>query len=156
MDKIVTPDGRQTSREIVEHPPCVAVVAVAANGDILLVRQYREAAAESLLEIPAGGINKDESPEAAVARELREEIGLKPGKITPLGGFYSTPGYGTEYLHLFLATELEPAPLEAEDTAAITVQTVSPEAIAGLIRSGEIKDAKTIAGLLRYLCLEAV
>jgi len=118
------------------------------------VRQYREAAAESLLEIPAGGIDEGESPEAAVVRELREEIGLKPGKITPLGGFYSTPGYGTEYLYLFLATEMEPAPLEAEDTAVITVETVSAEAIPGLIRSGDIRDSKTIAGLLRYLCME--
>jgi ADP-ribose pyrophosphatase len=151
VDAVQCPDGHQSQREIIEHAECVAVVPVNDNGDILLVRQFRKAIEKDLLEIPAGGIEKNEDPETAVRRELQEEIGYLPGKVERLGGFYSSPGFCNEYLHLFLATSLKSSRLVAEDTESITVVAVKPERIKALIASGEICDSKSIAGLLSYL-----
>ncbi len=151
VDTVRTPEGRQTTREIVEHSDCIAVVAVDVKDNILLVKQYRKAIGKELLEIPAGGIEPGENPAAAVEREMREETGLLPHKIEPLGGFYSTPGYTTEYLYLFLATELVPMPLTAEDTAEITLISIPQDRIPSMIASGEICDSKSISGLLKYL-----
>ena len=149
----VTAGGRETTREIVEHDECVAVVAVDGDGRLLLVRQFRKPVEKDLLEIPAGGIDPGEEPAAAVRREMREETGFRPGKVERLGGFYAVPGYGTEYLHLFLAAELVHDPLTAEDTDGIEVVRVAPAEIPELINSGAICDAKSIAGLLQYLYL---
>ena len=99
-----------------EHRDCVAIVAIDANDNVLLVNQFRKPVEKELLEIPAGGIDVSEDPVAAVRREMREETGYLPQKVERLGGFYSTSGYGTEYLHLYLATDLTPSPLYAEDT----------------------------------------
>lgn len=151
VDTVQTVDGRKTTRDIVEHSECVAIVAVDSDGKILLVRQYRLPAGKQLLEIPAGGIDGDEEPADAVRRELQEETGYLPKKVEKIGGFYSTPGFCTEYLHLFLATELEPSRLIAEDTESITLERIDPDQISGLIHSGEICDAKSIAGLLTWL-----
>ena len=140
-----------TTREIVEHPECVAVVPVDAQGNVLLVRQYRHAAGKELLEIPAGGIDPGEDPETAVGREMGEETGFSPRTIKKLGGFYSSPGFCTEYLHLFLATDLVPHRLEAEDTEAIQVVKTRPGDLEGLIKSGAICDSKSIAGIYTYL-----
>jgi ADP-ribose pyrophosphatase len=154
VDTVEKPGGVKTTREVVEHSDCIAVVAVDQDGKILLVRQYRKPVEEELLEIPAGGIELGETPAEAVCRELQEEIGYFPNNLEDLGGFYSAPGYCTEYLHLFLATELTPSRLEAEDTHAIQVVRVSPNKVLGLINSGEICDAKSVAGLLRFLWRE--
>jgi ADP-ribose pyrophosphatase len=151
VDTVRTVDGRETTREVVEHDECVAVVAVDRDGQVLLVRQFRKPVEKELLEIPAGGIDPGEDPVAAVRREMREETGYAPQKVVKLGGFYAVPGYGTEYLHLYLATELVPDPLTAEDTEGIEVVRVAPEEIPELIKTGAICDAKSIAGLLQYL-----
>ena len=145
------PSGRETKREIVEHSDCVAVVAVDADENVLLVRQFRKPIDKELLEIPAGGIDAGEDPVAAVRRELQEEIGYLPQKVERLGGFYSTPGYCTEYLHLYLATDLVPSQLHAEDTESISVVPVPLRQVPQLITSGDICDAKSIAGLFAYL-----
>ena len=87
VDTVRTPDGRETTREIVEHEECVAVIAVDEEGDILLVRQFRKPAEKELLEIPAGGIDPGETPEDSVRREMREETGFLPRKLEKLGGF---------------------------------------------------------------------
>jgi ADP-ribose pyrophosphatase len=144
-------DGRQTTREIVEHGDCIAVVAIDADNNALLVKQFRKPVEKELLEIPAGGINPGEDPEAAVQRELREETGYLPQKLERLGGFYSAPGYCSEYLYLYLATDLIPSQLFAEDTEEISLVRVSMVQILSLIASGSICDAKSIAGLLTYL-----
>jgi ADP-ribose pyrophosphatase len=151
VDTVLTADGRESTREIVEHSECIAVVPVDANGDILLVRQYRKALEKETLEIPAGGIDPGESPETAVRRELQEEIGFYPERVQRLGGFYSSPGFCTEYLYLYLAAGLKPSRLIAEDTAGIKVVRIQPNRIREMIRSGEICDSKSIAGLLCYL-----
>jgi ADP-ribose pyrophosphatase len=151
IDTVRMPSGRETTREIVEHSDCVAIIAVDAEDNILLVNQFRKPVEKRLLEIPAGGIEPGEEPEDCVRREMREETGFLPRKVERLGGFYSTPGYGTEYLHLYLATELVHSPLQAEDSESIKLVRVSLSEIPGLITSGEICDAKSIAGLLMFL-----
>jgi ADP-ribose pyrophosphatase len=153
VDEVLKPNGKTTTREIVEHKDCVAVVVLDHKDNVILVRQYRKAVGKHLLEIPAGSIDNGEQPIAAVRRELQEEIGYLPNKIDKLGGFYSTPGFCTEYLHLYLATYLIPSRLEAEDTEDIKVERVPLSKIPDLIASGEICDAKSIAGLFRVLSL---
>jgi len=151
IDTVRMPSGRETTREIVEHADCVAIIAVDDEDNILLVNQFRKAVEKRLLEIPAGGIEPGEEPADCVRRELREETGFLPKKVERLGGFYSTPGYGTEYLHLYLATELIPSPLQAEDSESIKLVRVPLSEIPSLITSGSICDAKSIAGLLMFL-----
>jgi ADP-ribose pyrophosphatase len=151
VDTVEKASGKKTTREVVEHSDCIAVVALDEQGRILLVRQFRHPVGKFLLEIPAGGIDPGEEPIDSVRRELQEEIGYFPQKIDKLGGFYSIPGYGTEYLHCFLATDLVPARLVAEDTDDIELVRLSPDEISRLIASGEICDAKSIAALLMFL-----
>ena len=148
IETITKSDGRRTTREIVEHADCVAIVAIDSEDNVLLVRQPREAAKKILLEIPAGGIDPGESPLQAVRRELQEETGYQPQKVRRIGGFYSSPGYCTEYLYLYLATKLQHAPLQAEDTEEIELVRTPISRIPQLIASGEICDAKSISGLL--------
>ena len=151
VDTIKLPGGKQTTREIVEHENCVAIVALDAADNILLVKQFRKPVEKDLLEIPAGGIDPGETPEDAVRREMREETGFLPQKVAKLGGFYSSPGFCTEYLHLYLATDLVASPLQAEDSESISLVRVPLAQITGLIASGAICDAKSIAGLLAFL-----
>jgi ADP-ribose pyrophosphatase len=153
VDTVKEFETETTTREIVEHADCVAIIPVDEANNVLMVRQYREAVAKYLLEIPAGGIDPGEEPADAVRRELQEEIGFLPDKITEIGGFYSAPGYCTEYLHLYLATDLKPSQLEAEDTAGIEIIAVPATKIKTLLASGNICDAKSVAGLLRFLFL---
>ena len=150
VDTVRLLGGRETQREIVEHKDCVAVVAVDADDNVLLVKQFRKPVEKDLLEIPAGGIEEGEDPVTTVRREMREETGYLPQKVEALGGFYSAPGFCTEYLHLYLATDLIPSQLFAEDTEGIKLVRVPVSQIPALITSGRICDAKSIAGLLTY------
>jgi ADP-ribose pyrophosphatase len=151
VDTVEKAGGRKTTRDVVEHSDCVAVVVIDGQDNIILVRQFRHPVDRFLLEIPAGGIDPGEEPLDSVRRELQEEIGYFPRRIDKLGGFYSIPGYGTEYLHCFLATDLIPGRLVAEDTEDIELIRISPREIPRLITSGEICDAKSIAALLMFL-----
>ncbi len=151
VDSVKLPGGKQTTREIVEHENCVVIVALDDADNILLVKQFRKPVEKELLEIPAGGIDPGETPEDAVRREMREETGFLPQKVAKLGGFYSSPGFCTEYLHLYLATDLVSSPLQAEDSESISLVRVPLAQITGLIASGAICDAKSIAGLLAFL-----
>jgi len=146
VDGVAKPNGTKTTREVVEHVDCVVILPIDSSGNILLVRQYRHAVDKELLELPAGSIDPGETPEEAATRELREETGYKPGKLEKLGGFYAAPGYCTEYLHFFRASQLERSPLTAEDTDEIDLVPISAGEVPGLIASGQICDAKTIAG----------
>lgn len=151
VDTIEKQSGQVTTREIVEHSDCIAVVAVDDSDNIVMVKQFRTPVNKMLLEIPAGGVKEGEDPEDCVRRELQEEIGYLPGKLQRLGGFYAAPGYCSEYLHIFLATQLAESRLIAEDTDEIEVVRVPVAKITSLIDSGDICDAKSIAGLLLYL-----
>ncbi|NWF77738.1 MAG: NUDIX hydrolase [Chloroflexi bacterium] len=151
VDTVEKASGEKTTREVVEHSECVAIVPLDEQDNVLLVRQFRHVVDKFLLEIPAGGIDPGEELIDAVRRELQEEIGYFPQKIERLGGFYTIPGYGTEYLHCFLATDLVPARLVAEDTDEIELVRVPLNQIRQLIASGEICDGKSIAALLMLL-----
>ena len=148
VDTVELADGRRSTREIVEHDPVVVIVPVDEAGDVVLVRQYRLATGEVLLEIPAGIVDPGEDPEAAAQRELREETGLSARTLTRLGGFYASPGFLTEYMTVFLAEGLEESPLDADDDEDIVVLRVTLAEAVRLVESGEIKDAKSVAGIL--------
>ncbi|MDD4923564.1 MAG: NUDIX hydrolase [Dehalococcoidales bacterium] len=154
IDEIRLSDGSTSTREIVEHSDAVVVVPIDRSGNILLVKQYRRAAGKDLLELPAGGVEPGENPLETVRRELQEEIGYLPNKIISMGGFYASPGYNTEYLHLYLASDLAPAKLHAEDTDSIEVVPVPIKSITDYIKSGKICDAKSVAGILYYMFLK--
>ena len=150
VDTISLPGGKTSIREIVERIPCVCMVAV-DSGDVLLVRQYRKPIEAELLEVPAGGIEPGESPRDAVIRELREETGHTAGTLQHLQSFYMSPGYCTEEMHAYLATDLRPAALDPDYDENIQVVRVPLSQIHDLLRRGEIRDAKSITCLLLAL-----
>jgi ADP-ribose pyrophosphatase len=141
--------GRMIEKEIVEHPDSVGIVAV-SGGDVILVTQYRRASGRVLLEIPAGKIEKGETPRQAAVREMAEEIGYS-GKLEPLMKWYLAPGYSTELMHVFVATRLrkiERGPLDDDEN--IRIKKMKLDAAVRKCLSGEIKDTKTVAALLAY------
>ncbi len=148
VDTVRLPSGRLTTREIAEHSDSVCIVPLDSEGNVLLVRQYRKSVESNLLEVPAGGIEENEAPEDAVLRELQEEVGYTAGKITRLAGFWVSPGWCTEFMHAYLATELSPARLDADFDENITVIQVPLAQTIDLISSGEIQDGKSVASLL--------
>lgn len=148
LDDVRLPDGRTAMREVLEHAPAVCVVALDADDNVLLVRQFRLPTNKALLEIPAGSCDPDEDPAAAAARELAEECGYTPGKLERLAGFYSAPGFLTEYLHLYLATELREEQRDADDDENVEVVRVPVDEAVARAARGEFEDAKTLVGLL--------
>ena len=151
VDTVQLPNGGLSAREIVEHSDAVAVVPVDSYGNVILVRQYRKAVEETLLEVPAGGIDVGETPEAAARRELLEETGFTAKAVESLGGFYTTPGFCTELMHSFLATGLTPGEAQPEFDESIEVVSVPLGEIRTMLREGEFHDAKSIASLLLVL-----
>jgi ADP-ribose pyrophosphatase len=143
-------------RDFVGHPGAVAIVALDADGRVALVRQWRLAADDVMIEIPAGGLDladdgSKEDPKLAARRELEEETGLRAGTWRKLGAFYSAPGFTDELMHLYLATDLAPADPDGrlgpdEDERLILEWRPWRDAVAAVER-GEIRDAKSVAGL---------
>ena len=148
VDTIRLPDGGTSQREIVEHGASVVVVPVDEQGRVILVRQYRKPPEKALLEAPAGGLEEGETPEEGVLRELQEEIGFIPGSLQGMGGFWMAPGFCTEYMHAFIATDLTQSTLPPDEDENIEVEPVPLVQVPELIRSGEIQDSKSIAALL--------
>ena len=147
VDAVGLPSGREAVREVVEHGASVVIVPVDPDNSILLVRQYRYPVGRSLLEAPAGRVESEESPDDCAQRELQEEVGYASRDLQPLGGFWMSPGYCTEYMHAYLARDLVPSRLDPDADEEIVVERVSVERAEKLIRWGEIEDAKTIAAL---------
>ena len=130
-----------------EHSDVVAIVPLLEGDDVLLVRQYRLPTEKVLLEVPAGGVETGESVEAAAQRELGEECGQRAGRLERLGGFYVSPGFCNEFVHVFLATQLEPVESHPDpDEQLVVVRLPLPEALR-LVSGGEIQDGKSIIGL---------
>jgi len=147
-DSLRLPDGHETRFDIVEHVGSVIIVPLDQQGNLLFVRQYRHAAGLDLLELPAGTLDEEEAPEVCAAREIREETGMAAGHLEHLGGFYLAPGYSTEYMHVYLATDLHPDPLEADADEFLTVETVPLFQAFSAARAGQYPDAKTLAAIL--------
>jgi ADP-ribose pyrophosphatase len=147
-DYLKTPDDRETKFEIIEHGGSVIIIPVDAQGNIHFVRQYRHAAGIDLLELPAGTRDDNEPYEDCAAREIREETGMAAGKLLKVGEFYLAPGYSTEFMAVYLATELKHNPLEADDDEFLEVEKISIENAFEMAEKGEIPDAKSLAALL--------
>jgi ADP-ribose pyrophosphatase len=146
---VTLPDGKPAKRELIIHPGAVAIVPLDADENVYLVRQFRIAANQDLLEIPAGTLEPNEDPAACAERELQEEAGVKPASLQSLGGLFVAPGYTTEYIHLFLAQDLTPSELPKDDDEFIDVIKMPFTEALALIEQDAIRDGKTIAGLLR-------
>lgn len=142
-------DGKVVDREVVEHRDSVGIVAISGS-DVILVTQYRHAAGKVLLEIPAGKMEDGETPRQAAIREMAEELGCS-GKLTPLLKWYLAPGYSTELMHVFVATNLRKikrGPLDDDEN--IKIKKIKLNAAVKKCLSGEIRDSKTVASLLAY------
>ncbi|MDQ6693308.1 MAG: NUDIX hydrolase [Chloroflexota bacterium] len=145
------PDGNERPREIVLHPGAVALVVVDEEKKLLLVRQYRRAVDRALLEIPAGTREKGEDAEACARREVMEEVGYEAASVVRLGGFYSAPGFCTEFLDCYLLTGLKENKQQGDDDENIEVERLSVAEALQAIQTGEICDAKSICGILLWL-----
>lgn len=148
VDTVRLPNGKTSTREIAEHRGAVAMVPLLDHETVVLVRQDRLAAGARLLEIPAGTLDPDEKIEACAHRELAEEIQYKAGRMIKLCSFFTAPGYTTEKIHTFLALDLTPCQGHGDDDEFIEIVTMPLHQAIQMISSGEIEDAKTIAGLL--------
>ena len=146
--RVQLPDGKERNYDLVNHGEAVVIVPVTEDGKILFVRQYRLGAGKIMLELPAGMMNPGEDPDTSAARELREETGNESADIQRLGGFYITPGYCTEYLHIYLAKNLKWNPLPQDDDEFLSTAAIPVEEAFSLAENGEMDDAKSIAGLL--------
>jgi ADP-ribose pyrophosphatase len=150
LKQLVQADGSTQLREIVEHVPGAATVAIDADGQVLLVRQLRPAVDRRLLELPAGLVDPGEVPIETARRELEEETGFTAERLEPLVSFYTSPGFSTELLHLFAATGLRPVTAHQDAEEDIEVVHMPLEQAIQQVLDDELSDAKTVTGLLAY------
>ena len=155
VDEVSMADGRRARREVVEHPDAVVILAIRDDGNIAFVRQWRHPTGRPLLELPAGRVDPGESPEETARRELREEVGLDPGRLDLARGFYVAPGFADEFLHGYIARDCTESPLEADEDEELIVEWKPLGEAIDLVDAGEIIDAKSVI-LIQYLALEAV
>ena len=148
VDEVRLPGGKSAIREVVDHRPAVVIVPIDEFGRILMVKQYRYAVGETLLEAPAGIVEEGEDPDDTAQRELQEEIGRMAGDLRKLGEFWATPGFCNEMMHAYVARDLRHSSLDADEDEDITVVPVPMAEALDMIANGQIRDAKTIAALL--------
>jgi ADP-ribose pyrophosphatase len=146
VDEVEADDGHQSTREVIEHRGAVGIVCIDGD-DVVLVRQYRHATTEELLEIPAGKLEAGEDPEVCAARELVEEVGLRPKRLEHLATFYTTPGFSNERFHLYFTDDVTSEAGGTDPGEIVTIERRPAESVKTLIESGEIRDAKSLLGL---------
>ncbi len=151
QDVVQFPGEREARLDIVEHNGAVTIFPLDVRQRVWFVRQYRHAAAQALLELPAGTLEKGEDPLVCAQRELQEEIGMRAGELLPLGEFFLAPGYSTEYMHVFLARDLSPSTLPGDEDEFLVVEQIPLPQVLTMARSGHIQDAKTLAALFLAL-----
>ena len=149
LDKAELPNGRVASREVVEHPGGVAILPLFDDGTVSLVRQFRYPFQEVVAELPAGKLERGEDHRLAALRELEEEVGASCGRLTYLGCLYSSPGFSSEVLHMYLAHELTEGSCHPVEDEFLSVERIPFSALVEQVRQGEIKDAKTVALVLK-------
>ena len=142
--------GKAKTFEFIHHPGAVAMIPIDREGNLILVRQWRRAISQIIIEIPAGTLEENEDPLQCAQRELQEEIGYRAENMHKIGGFFPTPGFCDEYIHLFVAKDLAPSVLPPDDDEGIDVVTVKPTDALRWIEEGRIQDAKSIAGILLW------
>ena len=145
---LVETRGGRSERDIVEHNGGSIMIGLTDDGKVLMVRQYRKAFEKPLLELPAGKTDPGEAPEVTAAREFREETGYTASDVRKLLTFYPTCGYSAETLHIFICRDLTPGMTEWDDSESLDVLEYDVDELIGMIMRNEIKDAKTIIGLL--------
>lgn len=150
-DRVIEPAGHECSREIVVHPGAVCIVARPVPDRVILIRQYRHATGKELLEIPAGTLHHGEDPVECAVRELEEETGYRASSMTERARFWTTPGFTTEYMYLYEATNLVQTQINPDEDEVIEVDIVSRSEALQMVDDGRIQDAKSILGLLRIL-----
>ena len=148
-DKARLMDGRITNREVVEHPGGVAVFAMDDQGRVALVRQYRYPMGEETLELLAGKLEPGEDPRDSGLRELAEETGLVPGTFEDMGCLYSSPGILAERIYLYFAKDLTQGPTHPDDGEFVETVWLPYQDLVDKARRGEIKDGKTLVGILK-------
>jgi ADP-ribose pyrophosphatase len=146
-DLVKLPDGTSSTLDIVQHNNAITIIPLDGEGRIWLVRQYRHAGGEVLLELPAGTLDEQELPEVCAYREVREEIGMSAAKLVNIGEFFLAPGYSTEYMYVYLATGLLPDPLETDEDEFLEVEQMPVKELYDLAERGKIQDCKTLAAL---------
>lgn len=146
-DEVMLPNGKTGTREVVEHAGAVAVVPLTKDGNIILVRQFRHAVGQVMLEVPAGKLDPGEKPEACAMRELAEETGFKADTLRKLTSMYTTPGFSDEIIHLYAAEDLVPSDKMPDEDEFINTEVYTPEQIRAMIASGELCDAKSLVAL---------
>lgn len=149
VDKVRLPNGKEAGREVCRHPGGVAVLPLAQDGTVTLVRQYRYPIARLLLELPAGKLERGEDPFPAAQRELSEETGFTAGEWTDLGSMYSSPGFCDEKLYLYLARDLTGASSHPDEDEFLDTVVMPFDELLERVLSGEIDDAKTVAAALK-------
>jgi ADP-ribose pyrophosphatase len=162
IDTVELPDGSRSTRDIAEHPGAVAMVAVDPDDNVLLVRQWRHAIGQALLEIPAGSLDRHpdgtiEDHADAAKRELEEETGFRAATWRYLGRFYSAPGFTSELLHVYLATDLATAHVDRlgpDPDERLELERMPLADAIAMARRGEFHDAKSLVGLLWVAGLE--
>lgn len=156
VETVQLPNGKIGTREILHHSGAVAILPIREDGDIIMVRQFRKALNQTLLEIPAGKLESGEDPLECAKRELAEEIGCQANHWKHLVSSWTAPGFSNEQIHIFVATELSPANAEKDDDEFIEVETYGLTTLQAMVGNHEIKDNKTLlalfaSGLLRPL-----
>jgi ADP-ribose pyrophosphatase len=149
VERITLPNEKQMSLELVHHPGGAAIVALDDQSNVCLLRQYRHAAGGYIYELPAGKIDDSEPPIDTAQRELREEAGMQAADWQTLGRMYSSPGFCDEIIHIYLARDLTPVPVEHEEHEIIEVEWVAFDEAMKRAASGDINDAKSVAALFR-------
>jgi 8-oxo-dGTP pyrophosphatase MutT (NUDIX family) len=148
VDTVRLPNGKEAKREVVAHRGAVCIVPVNAVGEVLFIRQFRLAAGETLLEIPAGTLETGETPAECAARELEEETGFRAGALRPLFSSFLAPGYSSELIHAFLATDLTPGSTHMDEDEKVVLTPMPLAEAQQRILNGELRDSKTISAVL--------
>lgn len=152
-DTVLLPNGHQSTREVVDHPGGVCVLALDNQERVLVVSQFRYPYGEVLRELPAGKLEYGEDPAQAAIRELREETGAVAGTFQPLGELYPSPGYCGEIIRMYLARDLSFGDTDPDEDEFLGLERVPFSQLVEQVLSGEIKDAKTIAAVLKVKLL---